>query len=173
MKRILHSALIIASLILVGCIKDGRETPEETTLVKIGQIAPDFSAQLYPEGEVRLSSLRGNVVLLTLWDPGCATCQKEIAVVQKRIIDHFQGEEFSYLPIARDQDYDAIKSFCEDNGYTFPIGLDPNRAIYHLYATKYVPRSFIIDREGVIRTIDVEYELDNLDKIITTIELML
>ena len=173
MRRFIHSALIVASLIVVGCINDNRETPEETTLVKIGQIAPDFSASLYPEGETRLSSLRGNVVLLTLWDPGCATCQKEIAVVQERIIDHFQGEEFSYLPIARDQDYNAIKSFCEEKGYSFPIGLDPEREIYHLYATKFVPRSFIIDREGVIRTIEVEYELEKLDKIVATIEQML
>lgn len=173
MKRLLHSMLIAASLILVGCIKDDRETPEDTTLVKIGQVAPDFTAQLYPDGEVKLSSLRGNVVLLTLWDPGCETCQKEIAVVQERIIDYFQGEEFRYLPIARDQDYNAIESFCQEKGYTFPIGIDPERKIYHLYATKYVPRSFIIDREGVIRTIDVEYELDNLDTIVKTIEKML
>ncbi|MBQ2018987.1 MAG: hypothetical protein II209_05980 [Alistipes sp.] len=52
MKRLLHSMLIAASLILVGCIKDDRETPEDTTLVKIGQVAPDFTAQLYPDGEV-------------------------------------------------------------------------------------------------------------------------
>ena len=52
--------LIAASLILVGCIKDDRETPEDTTLVKIGQVAPDFTAQLYPDGEGHTSPI-GNI----------------------------------------------------------------------------------------------------------------
>ena len=173
MKWIFKILALCVAVTALGCISDGHEDSDKTTLVKIGQVAPDFTAQLYPEGEVTLSSLRGKVVLLTLWDPECPTCRNEIAVAQERIIDHFEGKEFCYLPVARGQGYDLIKGFCEVNGYTFPIGLDPRREIYSLYATLYVPRSFIIDRKGVIRSIEVEYELDHLDEIISTIEGML
>jgi peroxiredoxin len=48
--------------------------------------------------------------------------------------------------------------------------LDPQKRIYGLYATKYVPRSFVIDRQGIIRHIYVEYELDALDAILTAAE---
>lgn len=173
MKWIFKILTLCVAATALGCISDGHEDPDETTLVKIGQVAPDFTAQLYPEGEVTLSSLRGKIVLLTLWDPECPTCRKEISMAQERIIDHFKGKEFHYLPIARGQGYDLIKGFCEANGYTFPIGLDPRREIYSLYATLYVPRSFIIDRQGVIRSIEVEYEFDQLDEIVYTIESML
>lgn len=170
LSRILVIAIAIAT---TGCISDEHEDSDETTLVRIGQVAPDFTTQLYPEGEITLSDLRGKVVLLTLWDPECPTCRKEIAVAQERIIDHFQGKEFQYLPIARGQSYDPIKGFCLTNGYTFPVGLDPRREIYGLYATMYVPRSFVIDRQGVIRAIEVEYELDHIDEIVATIETIL
>lgn len=164
---------IAVALATIGCISDGHETSDETTLVKVGDTAPDFTAQLYPEGEVTLSSLRGKVVLLTLWDPECPDCQKEMSVAQSLIIDHFEGKEFHYLPVARGQNYDSIKSFCEQNGYTFPIGLDPKREIYNLYASKFVPRSFIIDQKGVIRSSDVEYETEHINEIVATIDRLL
>ena len=173
MKLFPYVILLLMSMAVVGCINDESKTSEETTLVKLGDKAPNFTVELYPSGNISLSSLQGEVVLLTFWDPECPTCRKEIAVVQQRIIDHFEGEEFHYLPIARGQDYNSIKKFCTSNGYTFPVGIDPKREIYNLYASKYVPRSFIIDKQGFIRHIYVEYELSELNSIISTIEQML
>lgn len=173
MRRFTYAILLGVVLVMCGCIKDDHQTSEQTTLVKIGDKAPDFSTQLYPTGNVKLSALQGNVVLLTFWDPTCPTCRNEIAVVEQRIIEHFMGQEFHYLPIARGQDYDTIKDFFLTNGYSFPVGIDPKREIYNLYATKYVPRSFILDRQGIIRHIFVEYELEELSTIVSSIEKML
>ncbi|MBQ1253047.1 MAG: TlpA family protein disulfide reductase [Alistipes sp.] len=173
MKRFANILLIGILLLLASCINDGLVTSDKTTLVKVGEKAPDFTTQLYPSGSVRLSSLQGKVVLLTLWDPECSMCRYEMAVVQEKILDRIQSYDFYYLPIARGQDYEPIKGFFLDNGYTFSTGLDPKREIYKLYATMYVPRSFIIDKQGVIRHIYVEYELDKLDTIVSTVEQML
>lgn len=173
MRFLSRSIFLILSLAICGCIKDEHQNSEQTTLVKVGDKAPDFTTELYPSSSITLSELQGAVVLLTFWDPTCPTCREEIAVVQEQIIDHFKGKEFHYLPVAREQDYNSIKEFCLANGYTFPIGLDPKREIYNLYATQYVPRSFIIDQQGIIRNIYVEYELAELSTIVETIEKML
>ena len=172
MKRLIY-AICLAALVLCGCIKDDHQTSEQTTLVKIGDRAPDFSTQLYPTGSITLSALQGNVVLLTFWDPTCPACRDEMAVAKQRIIDNFEGQKFHYLPIARGQDYNSIKDFFLSNGYSFTAGIDPKREIYNLYATKYVPRSFIIDQQGFIRHIFVEYELNELSDITSAIEQML
>lgn len=173
MRLITYAILLSIAVGISGCINDDHRTSQETTLVRIGDKAPDFTSQLYPEGSITLSELQGEVVLLTFWDPTCPTCREEIAVVQELIIDHFEGQEFHYLPIARGQGYDSIKEFFLTNGYSFPVGIDPERRIYNLYASKYVPRSFIIDKQGFIRHIYVEYKLEELSSIVATIEKML
>lgn len=173
MKLFHYAILLLMSMMVVSCINDENKTSEETTLVRLGDKAPNFTVEFYPSGSISLSSLQGEVVLLTFWDPECPTCRKEIAVAQQRIIDRFEGEAFHYLPIARGQDYNSIKAFFLANGYTFPVGIDPKREIYNIYASKYVPRSFIIDKQGFIRHIYVEYELPELNSIISAIEQML
>jgi peroxiredoxin len=75
-----------------------------------------------------------------------------------------------YLPIFRGYERPAVADFCASKGYTFPVGLDPHKAIYNLYATKSVPRTFLIDRQGVIRYIYVEYDLSTLDEILSLAE---
>ena len=50
------------------------------------------------------------------------------------------------------------------------LGLDPDRSIYAMYATRYVPRSFLIDADGKIIMSAVEYETDYLDVIAEEIE---
>ena len=35
-----------SALMLLGCISDGNESSEETTLVKVGQVAPDFTVEM-------------------------------------------------------------------------------------------------------------------------------
>lgn len=34
--------------------------------------------------------------------------------------------------------------------YTFPMGLDPERKIYSLFATATIPRNFVIAKDGTI-----------------------
>ena len=35
-------------------------------------------------------------------------------------------------------------------GHTFPVGLDSDQSIYRKYASNYVPRSVVIDRNGKV-----------------------
>ena len=164
------AVVIGAALLSLGCINDADETAEETTLVKIGQLAPDFTVEMTDGSCIRLSELRGKVVLLTFWDPECPTCRREMAEAQNRIVERMESAGVKYLPISRGYDKKTITDFCKNNGYTFPVGIDPNKEIYGLYATKFVPRSFIIDKGGIICYIYVEYELNKLEEILTAAE---
>lgn len=175
MTKLFHHLILLALTLplLGGCTDEDRDNADKTTLVRIGQLAPDFTLPLYPEGEITLSSLRGKIVLLTFWDPECPMCRDEIAVVEERIINRFSAENFQYLPVARGAELTPLRGFCIANNYHFPIAADSQRQAYGLYATMYVPRSFIIDEKGYIRSISVEYELEHLDEIAAKIEQML
>ena len=55
-------------------------------------------------------------------------------------------------------------------GYTFAMGLDPERKIYDLFASNFIPRNFLIDKEGKVLVASVGYEPEEFDALITKIE---
>ena len=70
--------------------------------------------------------------------------------MQTGILDPFAGTDLVVIPISRGETRATVESFIHKMGYTFPVGIDENKSIYLKYATNYVPRSFVIDREGKV-----------------------
>lgn len=123
---------------------------EATTLVKVGEIAPDFSVEMLDGRVIKLSELRGKVVMVCFWATWCPPCRQEMAHLQEGVIDHFAGKNLVVLPISRGEKREVVEKFITDNGYTFGVGLDPERAIYDQYASNFVPRTFIINKRGKV-----------------------
>lgn len=175
LHRILSAsaALLAICCTAQSCISEPGEDSDQSTIVAIGDEAPDFTVEMTDSRQITLSDLRGSVVMLYFWSADCPMCQEEMRVVQHAVIDRIAGKQIHYLPIARDGRRDAIEKFCRDYGCDFAVGLDPDRAIYTLYATSFVPRMFIIDRDGTIRASYVEYDTDQLGEIVSAAENLL
>lgn len=141
-----------------------------TTLVRAGDAAPDFTVELFDGGETTLSALRGKVVLLNFWATWCPPCREELARVQTELIDRFAGREFVFLPVSRGEERSAVATFRERTGHAFPMALDAERTVYDLYATNYIPRNFLIDRDGRVVVATVGYEEEEFAELIATIE---
>ena len=108
--------------------------------------------------KVALSELRGKVVLLNFWATWCPPCREELSHVQQQVIDRFAGEEFVFLPISRGEERAAVEAFRAKTGYAFPMGLDTDETIYKRYATRFIPRNFLIDRTGRVVKATVGYD---------------
>jgi peroxiredoxin len=46
-----------------------------------------------------------------------------------------------------------VQSFIDSNGLTFPVLLDPNRAVGTVYQVSAIPTTFFIDADGIIKRI--------------------
>lgn len=150
--------------------KEKKEDAAATTLVNVGDIAPDFTVTMFDGSTVSLKELRGKVVLLNFWATWCPPCRKELTHVQSDIIDRFAGRDFAFLPISRAEKREDVAAFREKMGYTFPMGLDPDRAIYDLYASNYIPRNFLIDADGKVLAATVGFEEAEFAELIQQIE---
>ena len=171
----LIAAIIAVLLLLPSCgnrnAKKSAETDTEaTTLVKAGETAPDFTVELVDGSQLSLKELRGKVVLLNFWATWCPPCRQELTRVQKDIIDRFAGKEFVFLPVSRGEKRETVEAFREKTGYTFPMGLDSARTVYDRYASNYIPRNFLIDKEGKVVLATVGYDDEEFDALIRTIE---
>ena len=151
-------AAIVAIAVLIFLLPSCGDGMERTTRVAVGQQAPDFTVEMTDSTHVTLSDLRGRVVLLNFWATWCPPCREELSHVQQQVIDRFAGEEFVFLPISRGEERAAVEAFRAKTGYAFPMGLDTDETIYKRYATRFIPRNFLIDRTGRVVKATVGYD---------------
>lgn len=114
--------------------------------------APGFNLGLYTSDQsLSLASLRGKVVFLTFWFPGCGPCRAEFPHFEN-VMAHFRGQDVVYLGIngIRSQD-DYVLPFMAGTKYSFiPLKGDKDVISPQAYAVRGYPANFLIDREGRI-----------------------
>lgn len=151
----------IVWIVLLGCFSfsDFSWGQEKNTsdavgyIVKVGDEAPDFEMTLTSGDKVKLSSLRGKVVMLQFTASWCGVCRKEMPFIEKDIWrKHKNNPSFALLGIDRDEPLPRVKAFIKQTGVTYPLGLDPGADIFALYAERNagITRNVLIDRDGRI-----------------------
>ena len=166
--------VLCAALLFGGSLtakaQNNRPTPEQATIVKDGQKAPNFEVEMFDGSTIKLSDLKGKVVLLNFWATWCPPCRAELARVEKDIIEKFKGKPFVFIPVSRGEKRATVAAFREKMGYTFPMGLDPEGRIYDEYAETYIPRNFLIGKDGKVVKASVGYDEAEFAELVNLIE---
>jgi peroxiredoxin len=142
----------------------------KTTLVKVGDKAADFTVEMLDGKQVTLSKLKGKVVLVNFWATWCPPCREEFKRMQKDVVDRFKGKDFQLLAISRGEKKATVDQFRDKQGYTFPMGLDPKQEIYNKYASNYIPRNFVVGKDGKVIYVSVGYEPAEFENMLKAIE---
>ena len=148
----------------------------EKYIVKIGNMAPDFTVTLTDGKSVSLSALRGKVVMLQFTASWCGVCRKEMPFIEKDIwLKHKNNPEFALIGIDRDEPLDKVLAFAKTTGVTYPLGLDPGADIFAKYALRNsgITRNVLIDREGKIVKLTRLYNEEEFASLVRQIDEML
>jgi len=127
------------------------------------EAATDFTLEKYDTKEkITLSTLKGHVVFLTYWFPGCPPCQREFPHFEN-VIRKFKDQGVIYLGIngIRSED-EYVLPFMKNQGYSFiPLKETANRDKGNLPAYSY-PTNYLIDKEG--RVIYQNFRIDKYNE---------
>ena len=124
---------------------------------KLSGKAPNFTLKSRSGKNIKLSELRGQVVMLNFWASWCGPCRKEMPILQK-IHKKYKRLGFTLLGVnVEENSRDAI-NYLKDVKVSFPILFDNKQRVSKLYNVSAMPTTVIIDRNGNKRFIHKGYK---------------
>ncbi len=150
MKRILVYCLIlsVALLMTAGCKK--KEQAAGVAEVKETKPAPEITVNSLKNVPLKLSELKGKVVLLNFWATWCPPCREEIPSMIK-LNSAMAGKPFQMVSVSIDEGgVPDIEAFFKESGFSLPTYTDPDGVAVKTYGITGVPESFVIDKNGIL-----------------------
>jgi len=115
------------------------------------KMAPNFTLKSRSGENIKLSELRGQVVLVNFWASWCGPCRQEMPILEK-LYKKYESLGFVILGVNVDDDPAQAESLLKLIGVSFPVLFDSDKKISEKYGVAAMPSSFFIDRDGKLRS---------------------
>ena len=176
-QNLSHLAKVLGNL---GRTAEAEQTAKEAGTVYAESIqktfkkeaSKDFELSTIDGRKVKLSDLKGKVVMIDFWATWCGPCFKSMPTLVKLYEKYKdQGLEILYVSVDEEADRYKIPSVAKEQKLKFPVLLDDGAKA--LYNVKVFPTTIFIDREGNIRHRDAGFTEDTPRMLKTVAELLL
>lgn len=143
---VLLAVTLAASIFAFGLGRD----PTLVRSALIGRAAPAFDLPLLSsQGTVRLSDLRGKVVVLNFWASWCADCRIEHNALAAAW-DRYRDQGVVLVGVAFEDTASSSRAFAQSLGMDWPIVSDAASRTALAYGVYGVPETFFIGTNGVV-----------------------
>lgn len=138
----------------------------------VGKPAPDFGDEGLDGKPLKLSGLKGRVVLLDFWATWCGPCVQAIPHVQE-LSERFKDRPVTVIGVNQDHgNKAAVEKFVEKRALTFPQFMDDGE-VGRAYSVSGIPCSVLIDQEGLVQKVSVGFMPGQEDELAEDIEALL
>ena len=126
----------------------------------IGMKAPDILNDTWLNGTpASFAELKGKVVMVEFWTFGCYNCRNvepHVKAWHKKYKDQgfvvigVHSPEFSY-----EKDVEKVGKYLRDHDIDYAVPIDNEFATWNRYGNRYWPAMYLIDKKGVIRSVQI------------------
>jgi len=139
------AGLPVVALLAYGLTRDANIVPSPLP----GRPAPDFVRATLGGDSLRLSDLRGQVVVLNFWASWCIPCLQEhpllVAADQR-----WRDQGLRIVGVVYQDTPTNARDWLRERGGAWPNILDPGSRLSIEYGLFGVPETFFIDRRGMV-----------------------
>jgi len=147
-KALILFILFLSVIAIAFFLGRNQQGPGKTA---VGLEAPDIELKDAHENRIKLSELKGSVVLVNFWASWCQPCLDEMPSIEGLFRNLSGNSKFKLISVLYRDERDRAVSYMKKGGYTFSVYIDPDGSAARRFRVTGVPESFIIDKKGILR----------------------
>lgn len=153
-RILLASMCFLGMTIFVSCA--GQPADDAGSLE--GKPAAEIALTTLDGKNVKLSDMKGKVVLVDFWATWCPPCRKSLPHLQKLSADsELAARGLVVWAVNANEDKETVAKYLNDNGLTFTVGIDPGKAMSD-YTVSGIPTTVIVGRDGIVKNVFVGFD---------------
>ena len=120
--------------------------------LRVGTPPPELTLPALGGGTVRIpADIRGKVAIIHFWSTGCSSsCRDEMAALES-LGAAYRSRGLVVVAVNVGQKGNEVREFLKGVNQSYPVGLDSDRKGALLFDAADLPRTFILDKKGLIR----------------------
>ena len=122
-----------------------------------GAATPDFALPARDGSTVKLSELKGQVVMINFWATWCGPCRQEMPLLGQ-LKAKYEPLGFTLLGVNVEPDSAGAVNWLKGMNVDFPILFDRKNAVAESFGVEGMPSSVFIDRTGNVRYVHRGYK---------------
>ena len=134
--------------------------------------APEFTLASRAGGQLSLSGLRGQVVMINFWASWCGPCRQEFPALDE-MYRKYKPMGFTLVGINVESEKSDAERFLGQQRVSFPILFDPDNKVSCSYGVRAMPTTVLVDRQGRLRWQHMAYKPGDEAKYIEQIRAVL
>src|SRR5665213_1857245 len=126
----------------------------------VGKLAPDFNLTGLDGKDVKLSSLKGKVVVLDLWATWCPPCRLSLPHLDK-LYQAKKADGLQVFAVDQQEPKEKVKDFVEKTKLTVPVLLDTQGDVGQKYMANAIPETIIVGKDGKVKKVFIGFSAES------------
>lgn len=119
----------------------------------LGKEAPNFKLRVLDGDQIELKNHFGkHIVVLGFWATWCGPCRRALPIIAE-LTNQYGQKGVVFYAINQGEEPEVIRRFLEEKKFNCKVALDSDEKVGELYEVAGIPKTIIIDKDGIIQSI--------------------